>query len=63
MWGCQAECLQADRRVRFGEADGTLGHVTPASATVSNVAAYQQAGIKGPVTITYAEYLARGGAA
>lgn len=41
--------------------DGTLGHITPASKTVNNVTSYQAAGIKGPVTITYSEYLARGG--
>jgi hypothetical protein len=40
---------------------GALHHVTATEGSVSNVAAYQEAGIKGPVTITYAEYLARGG--
>jgi hypothetical protein len=41
--------------------NGTLGHITPASATVNNVTQYEAAGVKGPVTITYQEYLARGG--
>lgn len=42
--------------------DGTLGHISPASATVNNVTSYQAAGVRGPVTISYGEYLARGGA-
>ena len=41
--------------------DGTLLQITRPVGTVDNVAAYQAAGIKGPVTITYEEYLARGG--
>jgi len=41
--------------------DGTLGHITPATASVNNMTSYQQAGVKGPVTISYQEYLARGG--
>src|ERR1700722_10556628 len=38
--------------------DGTLSHIQPSAGKppVSNVAAYQSAGIKGPVTITWAEY-------
>jgi GH25 family lysozyme M1 (1,4-beta-N-acetylmuramidase) len=40
---------------------GALHHVTASVAGVSNIAAYQAAGIKGPVTITYAEFLERGG--
>lgn len=38
--------------------DGTLSHIQPSAGkpSVSNVAAYQAAGIKGPVTITWAEY-------
>ena len=54
--------------------DGTLGHISPATATINNLSSYQAAGVRGPVTITYkyaftieekivAEYLARGGAA
>jgi hypothetical protein len=41
--------------------DGTLGHITPATASVNNVSSYKAAGIQGPVTITYQEFLARGG--
>lgn len=36
--------------------DGSLSHVQPTVGGVSNVAAYQSAGIKGPVNITWAEY-------
>jgi hypothetical protein len=38
--------------------DGSLSHVQPSAGhpPVSNVASYQSAGIKGPVTITWAEY-------
>lgn len=38
--------------------DGTLSHVQPSAGhpEVSNVSAYQSAGIKGPVTITWAEF-------
>ena len=38
--------------------DGSLSHIQPSAGkpSVSNVAAYQSAGIKGPVTITWAEY-------
>jgi hypothetical protein len=43
--------------------DGTLGHVAPTVGRVNNVKGYQAAGIKGPVTITWDEYLARGGTA
>jgi lysozyme len=42
--------------------DGDLHHVTPPEGAVNNVASYQAAGIPGPVTITYNEYLARTGA-
>jgi GH25 family lysozyme M1 (1,4-beta-N-acetylmuramidase) len=45
------------------DSTGALHHVMPSVAGVDNVTAYQQAGIKGPVTITYAEFLARGGSA
>jgi GH25 family lysozyme M1 (1,4-beta-N-acetylmuramidase) len=40
--------------------DGTLSHVLPSAGNppVSNLAAYQSAGIKGPVTITWDEYQA-----
>jgi glycoside hydrolase-like protein len=41
--------------------NGTLGHITPATDSVNNVASYTAAGIKGPVIITYGEYVARGG--
>jgi lysozyme len=39
--------------------DGTMSHVQPTAGSppVSNVRAYQSAGIKGPVAITWAEYL------
>lgn len=36
--------------------DGTLSHVRSAVGNVSNVKAYQSAGIKGPVTITWTEF-------
>ena len=38
--------------------DGTMSHVQPTAGhpAVSNVEAYQKAGIKGPVTITWAEF-------
>ncbi len=38
--------------------DGTLSHIQPTAGhpAVSNVEAYQKAGIKGPVTITWAEF-------
>jgi hypothetical protein len=39
--------------------DGTLHHVTGPEGGTDNVAAYQKAGIPGPVTITWAEYQAR----
>jgi len=39
--------------------DGTLHHVTATEGGISNVAAYQAAGIPGPVTISWAEYQAR----
>lgn len=39
--------------------DGSLRHVTGAEGQVDNVKSYQAAGIPGPVTITYGEYLAR----
>ncbi|MGH3275377.1 MAG: GH25 family lysozyme [Streptosporangiaceae bacterium] len=41
--------------------DGTLHHVTGPQGAVNNVASYQAAGIPGPVTISWNEYLARGG--
>jgi hypothetical protein len=41
--------------------DGSMHHITPAVGAVDNVAAYQAAGIKGPVTITYQEFQARSG--
>ncbi len=38
--------------------DGALSHIQPTAGrpAVSNIAAYQSAGIKGPVTITWAEF-------
>jgi Glycosyl hydrolases family 25 len=36
--------------------DGTMSHVQPTVGAVSNVKAFQSAGIKGPVTITWTEY-------
>jgi len=36
--------------------DGTMSHVKPTVEGVSNVRAYQSAGIRGPVTITWTEY-------
>jgi hypothetical protein len=41
--------------------NGSLQHITPAVGAVDNVAAYQAAGIKGPVTITFQEFMAHGG--
>lgn len=43
--------------------DATLHHVTGPAAgdSTNNAEAYQKAGIPGPVTISYHEYLARGG--
>lgn len=41
--------------------NGTLGHVTPPVKGVDNVSAYKASGLKAPVSITYAEYQARGG--
>lgn len=40
---------------------GGLHHVTGPEGKVNNMESYQAAGIKGPVTITYGEYLARTG--
>jgi hypothetical protein len=37
---------------------GILHHVTAAAGGVDNVKSYQAAGIKGPVQITYTEYVA-----
>jgi lysozyme len=39
--------------------DATLHHITADADGVDNVAAYKAAGVPGPVSITYAEYLAR----
>lgn len=36
--------------------DGTMSHVQPTVGGISNVRAYQSAGIKGPVTLTWTEF-------